>query len=154
MSHNGSLIAVQLRARRNLPPSGRGTDEWAADALLERQQLSLGANHLTCGQRLGRRDAGVWPDLLAQVPRTRWTPIEREQIGSLHENIRWDGGGGAAHCDVWFITLQQLSAPQPPPQRPYASPQVAPQPTLVELRASLEPQYDDFGCGDCAPAPV
>jgi hypothetical protein len=96
--------AVGLFARRDLPPTGSPADlgrpnpagwvdEHYANGSSWLQYLSIQPHQLGCGQRNGARTDGAWPDLLQQVPRTRWTALERELVGNLYPAARWAGGG-------------------------------------------------------------
>lgn len=91
-------------ARGDLPPTGNPPNlgrpdasgwvsEHESNGSATTQYMSILPHVLGCGQRDGVRAGGAWPDLLRQVYRTRWTPIERELVGSLYTNARWQGGG-------------------------------------------------------------
>ena len=61
---------LRLLARKDLPPTGEpGTpgEREAAQGGDSTRGIEIGHDALACGQRLGRRDGGAWPDLLAQV---------------------------------------------------------------------------------------
>ena len=98
---------------------------------------------------------------------TRWSPIERELVGTLYPpSSRWTTppfeSASVPHCDVWFVGVFPVAPPPPPPYQPSLVNDTLsddpfnpnpPPPATYNLIVFLEPHYLNFACADCAPSP-
>ena len=163
--------SVRMYARKDLPPTGNPVSndlyEFSPSGDSSLQRLVIGPDQLGCGQRDGERSGGTWPDLLRQAPMTRWSPIERELVGTLYPpSSRWATppfeSASVPHCDVWFVGVFPVAPPPPAPYQPSLVNDTLsddpfnpnpPPPATYNLIVFLEPHYLNFACADCAPSP-